>query len=86
MEVEALEQAHFLERGLDERLRLILLCELGKMLRQRPGVRADPHRDARASCRLDDERDLVGPPMLPGLIRTAATPPSIALSARLALK
>src|SRR5579862_1194060 len=29
---------------------------------------------------------LSGPPMLPGLIRTAATPPSIALSARLALK
>ena len=29
---------------------------------------------------------LSGPPMLPGLIRTAATPPSIAFSARLALK
>src|SRR5258706_12771016 len=29
---------------------------------------------------------LSGPPMLPGLMRTAATPPSIALSARLALK
>ncbi len=29
---------------------------------------------------------LSSPPMLPGLIRTAATPPSIALSARLALK
>ena len=29
---------------------------------------------------------LSGPPMLPGLIRTAATPCSIALSARLALK
>jgi hypothetical protein len=27
-----------------------------------------------------------GPPMLPGLIRTAATPASIAFSARLALK
>ncbi len=29
---------------------------------------------------------LSGPPMLPGLIRTAATPASIAFSARLALK
>src|SRR3954451_9097399 len=29
---------------------------------------------------------LSGPPMLPGLMRTAATPPSIAFSARLALK
>ena len=29
---------------------------------------------------------LSGPPMLPGLMRTAATPPSIAFRARLALK
>ena len=42
---------------------------------QRAGVRADPHRDPR---RLRGARrpraTLSGPPMLPGLIRTAATP------------
>ena len=59
-EVEALEQPHLFERGLDERLRLILLREVGEMLRQRAGVRADAHRDAGLLRGADDERDLVG--------------------------
>ncbi len=43
--VELLEQPHLLERGLDERLGLILLREVVEVLGQRPGVGADPHRD-----------------------------------------
>ena len=57
--VELLEQAHLLERGLDERLRLVLLGERLEMLRQRARVGADPHRDPRLLRGLDDHRDLV---------------------------
>ena len=59
VEVEALEQAHLLERRLDERLRLILLRELLEVLRQRAGVRADSHRDPLRLGRADDLGDLV---------------------------
>jgi hypothetical protein len=59
VEVEALEQPHLLERGFDERLRLILVRQLLEMLRQRAGVRADPHRDPLGLRGPDDFGDLV---------------------------
>ena len=43
--VELLEQLDLLQCGGDERFRLILLGEPEQMLRQRPRVGADPHRD-----------------------------------------
>src|SRR6266540_1051440 len=58
-EVEALEQADLLDRGLDEGLCLVLLRELGEMLRERAGVRTDSHRDARGLRGANDLRDLV---------------------------
>jgi hypothetical protein len=59
-ELQLLEQLHLLERRLDESLGLIGLRELLEVLRQRPGVGADPHRNACLLRRLDDERHLVG--------------------------
>ena len=57
--VELLEQLDLLECGGDERLGLVLACELLQVRRQRAGVRADPHRDAGLLCGLDDELHLV---------------------------
>src|SRR3989442_1377052 len=54
-----LGQAHLLEGGLDECLRLVALGEVGKVLRQRAGVRADPHGDALCLGGMNDARDLV---------------------------
>ena len=49
-------------------------------------VGADPHRNACRLRSLTTSSTLSGPPMLPGLMRTAATPPSIAFRASEALK
>jgi hypothetical protein len=59
-EAQALEQAHLLQRRLDERLGLIALRDLGKVLRQRAGVRTDPHRDGGALRCPHHLGDLVG--------------------------
>ena len=57
--VELLEDLDLLERLHDERLGRVLARELLEVLRQRAGVGADPHRDARALRRLDDLLGLV---------------------------
>ena len=84
--VEPLEELDLLERGGDERLRLVLLREVVEVLGERAGLApmriGMPARFAAfTTC-----STLSGPPMFPGLIRTAATPASIALSASEALK
>ena len=87
VEVEALEQAHLLERRLDERLRLVAA---GRARRGASAASRSWRRSASGSrpcfAAATTSATLSGPPMLPGLMRTAATPPSIAFSARLALK
>ena len=65
--VEPLEDLDLLERLDDERLGRVLARELLEVLRQRPGVRADPHRDPRALCRPDDLLGLVGPADVSGV-------------------
>ena len=57
--VEALEQLHLLQRGGDERLRLVTARQIVEVARERAGVGADAHRDAGAFGRLDDLDDLV---------------------------
>ena len=46
VEAEALEQPDLLERGLDERLRLVALSDVREMLGQGAGVGTDSHRNA----------------------------------------
>ena len=84
--VEPLEELDLLERSGDERLGLVLLGEVVEVLGQRPELApiriGMPARFAAVTtC-----STLSGPPMFPGLIRTAATPASIAFSASEALK
>ncbi len=65
--VEHLEQPHLLERGLDERLGLILLGKQLEVPGQGAGVGADPHRDARLLRRLNDLGHLVVAADVPGV-------------------
>ena len=65
--VELLEQLDLLDRGGDERLGLVAPGDVLEVLRQRAGVRADPHRDPGLLGRLDDQLDLVGPADVAGV-------------------
>ena len=56
---ELLEELDLLEGGRDERVGLVLLSEVEKMLRQRARVRADPHRNPRPLGRADHLLDLL---------------------------
>ena len=84
--VEPLEQPHLLERRLDERLGLVFLGELSRCFGSEPELAPIRIGMPAFFAALTTCSTLSGPPMLPGLIRTAATPASIAFRARLALK
>ena len=60
LELEPLHQLDELDGGLDERLDRSWALQLVEVLGQRPGVDADPHRDARRGRPLRDLGDLVG--------------------------
>src|SRR4051812_3223258 len=65
--VEPLEQAHLLQRRLDERLRLVALRELFQVTRERARVGADPHRDPLRLGGADDLLDFVVAADVPGV-------------------
>ena len=85
--VEPFEDLDLLERLDDERLGRVLPRELLEVLRAAsPRSRRSASGCPRACAALTTCSVLSGPPMLPGLMRTAWTPASIARSASEALK
>ncbi len=65
--VELLQQLDLFDRRRHERLGLVDLRQILKMLRQRAGVRADPHRDPGLLRGVDHELDLVRPTDVAGV-------------------
>ena len=65
--VELLQQLDLFDRRRHERLGLVDLGEILKVLRQRAGVRADPHRDPGLLRGVDHQLDLVRPTDVAGI-------------------
>jgi hypothetical protein len=69
VEVEALEQAHFLERGLDERLRLVGCASSSRCFGSEPEFAPIRIGIPLAFAARTTSATLSEPPMLPGLMR-----------------
>ena len=84
--VELLEQLDLLDRGRNERLRLVLRASSCRCSGSEPELAPIRIGIPAFFAAATTSSTLSGPPMLPGLMRTAATPASIARSASEALK